>query len=168
MRGLVAGSRGRPEIGLVDLHRAHQLRPVDANVLLELDRYSLAAGLDCREWVDRLLTIDPLTPQSHLMTAMYYGLYGPFEAAAAPARRSVELAPERFPPPCQRGVLARCLRAARGGDRRARSCSVRRARDLRGSFATFFRCAFEGDAAGADRAATAEMEAALTNEFLYV
>jgi serine/threonine protein kinase/tetratricopeptide (TPR) repeat protein len=168
VRGLVAGSRGRPEVGLVDLHRAHQLRPVDANVLLELDRYSLAAGLDCKDSVDRLLAIDPLTPQSHLMTAMYYGLYGPVENAAAPARRSIELAHDAsllhvsaaywLDVSGQRAeaiaVLDRVHSVAPG--------------DLRGGFATFFRCAFEGDAAGAERAATAEMEAALTNEFLCV
>ena len=36
VRGLVAGSRGRPEAGLVDLHRAQTLHPGDANVALEL------------------------------------------------------------------------------------------------------------------------------------
>ncbi|MDX1450321.1 MAG: hypothetical protein R3246_14825, partial [Acidimicrobiia bacterium] len=94
VRGLVAGSRGQPEIGLVDLRRAGELRPGDGNVLLEIGRYSLSVGApDSKEVVDRLVNVDPLTPQTHLMEAMYYGIFGPREKAAAPALRAIELGP---------------------------------------------------------------------------
>ncbi len=165
VRGLVAGSRGRPEAGLIDLHRAQTLRPGDANVALELGRYSLAAGIDCKQHVDRLLAIDPLTPQSHLLEAIYYGLYGPAEEAASHARRATELAPEAS----LLHVSAAWWLAIAGLTTEAVAI-LRRvgsgATDLRGTMATFFICALEGDEEGAVQAVTPEMEQAISNEFL--
>ena len=165
VRGLVAGTRGRPEAGLVDLHRAHALRPSDANVLLELNRYSLAAGLDCRRTVDRLVAIDPLIPQSHLMVAMYHGLYGRPAEVAAPARRSLELAPE-----ASFLHVSAAWWIALAGLRSEAAAILRRIRseagDLRGSFASFLLSALEGDEEGARRAVTPEMERAISNEYL--
>jgi hypothetical protein len=165
VRGLVACTRGRPEAGLVDLHRAHALRPSDANVLLELNRYSLAAGLDCRSTVDRLLAIDPLIPQSHLMVAMYRGLFGRPADVPSPARRALELAPE--------ASFVRVSAAwwiALAGLRSEAAALLRRigseAVDLRGSFARFLLSALEGDSAGARRAVTPETERAISNEYL--
>jgi Tfp pilus assembly protein PilF len=166
VRGLVAGARGQPEAGLVDLYRAHALRPGDTNVLLELCRYSLAAGLDAKWHIDRLLAIDPLSPQSHLMVAMYYGLYGPREQAAPLAHRSLELAPDAS----LLQVSAAWWIAVAGQPTEAVAILGRARRaapdDLRGTFASFLECAFTGDADGARRIATFEMERVLSNEYL--
>jgi hypothetical protein len=97
VRGLVTCTRGRPEEGLVDLHRAHELRPGDVNVLLELNRFSVAAGLQHIERnVKRLVELDPLSPQAHLMVAMhaYYAMNAPGEPVAAAARRAIQLSPD--------------------------------------------------------------------------
>jgi tetratricopeptide (TPR) repeat protein len=94
VRGLVACTSGRIESGLVDLYRAHDLLPGDANVLVELCRFSLSAGLPGSEQlVEKAVGVDPLSPQARLLAAMQYGTYGPVEKAAAPARRSIELVP---------------------------------------------------------------------------
>jgi TolB-like protein/tetratricopeptide (TPR) repeat protein len=166
VRGLVAGTRGQPEAGLVDLHRAHSLRPGDANVLLELGRYSFAAGIDCKETADEMVAIDPLIPQSHLLVAMYHGLYGPVEKAAAPARRSIELAPDAS----LLQVSAAWWLATAGHRTEAVAIldGMRSFADLRGAFASFLRSALVGDEEGALRAATPEVERVLTNEFLCV
>jgi hypothetical protein len=88
VRGLVAATRGQPEAGLVDLYRAHALHAGDANVLVEFCRYSLAAGLDARRFIDRLAAIDPLSPQSHLLQAMYYASRARCEATSRVRERS--------------------------------------------------------------------------------
>ncbi len=89
VRGLVAATRGRPEEGLVDLYRAHELQPGDPNVRVELNRFSQAAGLRrCEQHVNRLVEVDPLSPQAHLLMAMYYGRNGGPVAASARARDS--------------------------------------------------------------------------------
>ena len=165
VRGLIAGTRGLPEAGLVDLHRASVLRPGDVNVRLELCRYSLAAGLDCKKHIDQMIAIDPLTPQSHLISAIYYGLYGPVEKAAAPARRSIELAPDAS---LLHVSAAWWLGVA--GLREEAVAVLRKAgsavNDLHAAIATFLGCAFLGDREAALRAATPEMEQAISNEFL--
>jgi serine/threonine-protein kinase len=165
VRGLVAATRGKTEIGIQDLVRAHQLRPADANVALEMNRYSLAAGLDRRDRVELLLAIDPLTPQSHLMQAMYFGSVGQFDQVAKPARRAIELA--------QPGSFVNVSSAwwlALSGHRAEATAifdGVRAiASDLRGVFATFLREAFAGDEASALRSTSRQMEEALTNEYL--
>jgi hypothetical protein len=165
VRGLVAGTRGRPEAGLIDLRRAHELRPGDVNVLLELCRWSLAAGLDCKAVVDRLVALDPLTAQSHLIEAMYYGLYGPVERAASPARRSIGLAQEasllHFSAAFWLAVAGARDEAVEVLDRLRAASS-----DLRSTLASFLGCALAGDAAGAGLEATPETERAISNEFI--
>jgi serine/threonine protein kinase/tetratricopeptide (TPR) repeat protein len=166
VRGLVAGARGQPEAGLVDLYRAHTLHPGDANVLVELGRYSMSVGLDCRKHVDRLVALDPLSPQTHLLVAMYYGLYGPVEEAASPAYRAIELAPETSF--LQVSAAWWLAVAGRRSDAVAVLDRIRSAAsDLRGAMASFLRCALEGDQEGAVRAASLEMERAISNEFLW-
>ncbi|MGQ0733322.1 MAG: protein kinase domain-containing protein, partial [Acidobacteriota bacterium] len=165
VRGLVACTRGQPEVGLVDLYQAHASNPGDANVLVEVCRFSLAAGLDCKKHLDRLVEIDPLGPQAHLLVAMYYGLYGPRELAAQPAYRSLELAPD----PSFLHVIGAWWIAVAGFPRQAPPilADVRSATsDLRATLATFIECALEGDAEGAARVATPEMERAVSNEFV--
>jgi serine/threonine protein kinase len=166
VRGLVHATRGRPEVGLIDLYRAHHLNPADANVLLEVCRYSLAAGLrNPKQFVDRLVAIDPLRPQSPLCLAMYYGLHGPAELAAQPARRSIELSPEPSLLHCSAGVwLAIAGQRAEAAAIFDRLTAFKT--DLRGTFASFFKCAIEGDADGALRVITPEMERSFSNEFL--
>ena len=97
---------------------------------------------------------------------MYYGLYGPAEEAASHARRSIQLAPEAS----LLHVSAAWWLAIAGLTTEAVAILKRvgsGATDLRGTIATFFACALEGDEEGAIRAATAEMEQAISNEFLW-
>jgi serine/threonine-protein kinase len=94
VRGLVASTRGLQEVGLVDLYRASALQPGDANVAVELNRFSLGAGLrGCKGRLDRALELDPLSPQAHLLMAMYHEVQGLPERGASFVRRAVELAP---------------------------------------------------------------------------
>ncbi|WP_411278678.1 protein kinase domain-containing protein [Gemmatimonas sp.] len=166
VRGLVAGTRGQPELGLVDLRRACELQPGDANMLVETARYSLATGAaGAKQVVDRLVSIDPLTPQTHLILAMYLGTHGPREEAAAPAHRAIELAPDnswiQISAAWWIAISGRRIEAARILDLVAAGAD-----DLRGAFATFLRCALEGDEAGALRVGTEEMEGSISNEWL--
>jgi eukaryotic-like serine/threonine-protein kinase len=166
VRGLVAATRGQPETGLVDLYRVHTLHAGDANVLVEFCRYSLAAGLDTRKYIDRLAAIDPLSAQSHLILAMYYGLYGPREQAVRPAYRSQELAPDAS----WLQVSSAWWIAAAGEPTEAAAILDRVHSavpfDLRGTFAGFLACALRGDVQGARHLATIEMEQMLSNEYL--
>ncbi|MGQ0734820.1 MAG: protein kinase domain-containing protein [Acidobacteriota bacterium] len=165
VRGLVAATRGRPEEGLVDLYRAHDQRPGDSNVLVELVRFSEAAGLDCRRHLDRAIEIDPLSPQANLLVALYCWLYGPREEAVRPARRAMELAPD--PSMLHIGAAWTLLAAGRGTDASAILDRAGREAGTGGvrALARFLKGAVEGDADGALEVGTAEMERAITNEF---
>jgi tetratricopeptide (TPR) repeat protein len=165
VRGLVAGTRGQPEIGLVDLYRAHHLRPGDGNVLVEVGRFSLAAGL--RRWQatgDQLVAIEPLSPQCHLLVGLYHWLHGPRREAARHASRAIELAPE---PSMLHMGAAWCMAAA--GLRTEAAAILARvssaAPDVVAALATFLDCALRLDEAGASRVMTPEIEQAVTNEF---
>ncbi len=95
VRGLVAGMRGQPEAALVDLYRAHSLRPNDLNILSELIRYSNFSGLrNTWKYAEKIAQIDPLTSATQLNKVYLAVIYGPCEAAAAPARRVIALAPQ--------------------------------------------------------------------------
>jgi serine/threonine protein kinase/tetratricopeptide (TPR) repeat protein len=92
VRGLVAGSRGRPEEALPDLYLAHELWPGDANILSELCRFSNTAGLRHHgTFVDRLVSVDPLTALTALVVSSYHWTGGRHEAAVEPARRACEM-----------------------------------------------------------------------------
>jgi eukaryotic-like serine/threonine-protein kinase len=95
VRGLIAGSRGRPEQALPDLYRAHELWPGDANVLAELCRFSNSAGLrNHGVLVDRCVQLDPLTPVTPLVVSTYYMMMGRHAEAATAARRAIAMAPD--------------------------------------------------------------------------
>ena len=165
VRGLVAGTRGQPETGLVDLFRAHHLRPGDGNVLVEVGRFSLAAGL--RRWQtieDRLVAIEPLSPQTHLLVALNRWLHGPRSEAARHASRAIELAPE---PSMLHVGAAWCMAAA--GQRTEAAAILARVRsaatDVVSALAAFLDCALRLDEAGASRVMTPEIGQAVSNEF---
>ncbi len=93
VRGLVSGSRGRPEEALPDLYLAHELWPGDANILAELSRFSNTAGLRHHgRLVERLALIDPLTAISALVVSSWHWTGGRFEEGVASCRRALELA----------------------------------------------------------------------------
>jgi tetratricopeptide (TPR) repeat protein len=93
VRGLVAGLRGETERALKDLRRAHKLRPGDSNILVNMCRFSQAAGMrNLWPLVDEVLRIDPLTPVCWFGPAFTHHLSGHFQEAVPGARRVVELA----------------------------------------------------------------------------
>ena len=63
VRGLVAGGRGQSVAALTDLYDAHARRPGDANVLVEMCRYSNSSGLR-NHWayIEEGVQLDPLSP----------------------------------------------------------------------------------------------------------
>ena len=79
----------------MDLYRAHALRPGDTNVLVELVRFSEAAGLQhSLKYVELLAQTDPLSPPTPLLVAIHHWLHAsPVEASKA-ARRAMQVAPE--------------------------------------------------------------------------
>ena len=93
VRGLIAGSRGQLEKALPDLYRARALAPNDANVLAEVIRFSNVAGLRGHgRIVDRLVSIDPLSPITFLCESSYNWVNGNWAETAAAGRRAIELA----------------------------------------------------------------------------
>ena len=166
VRGLVAGLRGRPELALPDLYRAHESWPNDANVLAELCRFSNTAGLrNHRTHVDRLVRIDPLTPVTPLVVSTYSILNGLRQDAARAARKAIEMAP-------QNSVLhlgAAWQIAEAGFNEEASQILARIESELQGalrSWALFLKNALDGNVDEALRHATPETEEAMSwNEF---
>lgn len=166
VRGLIAGMRGESETALVDLYRAHALRPGDTNVLVELVRFSEAAGLrHSLKYVELLAKTDPLSPPTPLLSAIHHWLHAsPVEAAAA-ARRAMEVAPE----PSMLHITACWILAASGcvddaiglfARASATTPNVALATQLR-----FFQHVLEGDAIRALALLTPELESAVQNEY---
>ena len=89
VRGLVAGSSGKPEEALPDLYRAHELWPGDANILAELCRFANTAGLNHGVLVERLAQIDPLTPITALVASSHLAVSGRYSEAVPHARRAI-------------------------------------------------------------------------------
>jgi eukaryotic-like serine/threonine-protein kinase len=167
VRGLVACTRGRPEEGLRDLLRAHELRPGDTNVLTELVRFSHSAGRR-HHWkeVDLLARTDPLSPQASVLLASYYWMHGPQAEACPAARRSMELAPD----PSFLHTLSAWILAAGGQPEEAVEILERIAPAISdrviSSLSRFLACALVDDHEGASLAATEEMERGVTNEYI--
>jgi non-specific serine/threonine protein kinase len=97
LRGIVAGLRGDRASALRDIHRAHQLRPGDPNVLTELCRFSNTSGVDVDAQVKGLVAIDPLTPVTWCVVQYNHVMHGRLEKALPAARRVVELALDPSP-----------------------------------------------------------------------
>ena len=165
VRGLVAGGQGQALTALSDLYQAHEMRPGDANVSLEMLRYSNTMGLQ-RHWrrIERALERDPLSPLSHVLACDYYWLNGPHGAAAPPARRALELAPAaNMLHPASAWILGESGFAEEGAE--IASWAERSMTDDTGrEFSRFIRCALTGDEAEARRAKTPPVEQADGNE----
>lgn len=166
VRGLVAGMRGQAEDALVDLYRAHELRPGDSNVLTELLRFSHASGLRNHwRYVQELTETDPLSPQTPLLEGMYHWLFGPRPSAAAPARRGIELAPV----PSMVHIMAAWL-IAQAGHREESVAVLERVQAETGgvleSLARFLTHALAGNADAAMALMTPDLVQAVTNEFV--
>jgi serine/threonine protein kinase/tetratricopeptide (TPR) repeat protein len=167
VRGLVSGTLGHTEAALVDLYRTRQRRPGDGNVLVELCRYSLSAGLEGRSaHLAHLMQVDPLTPQTQLLASMAAYYDGRHPEAVGPARRAIELAPD----PSMLHAIAGLMIAAAGFHEEASEVFDRvvtsRAAHPHRHFATFLKHALTGDEGQALQAPMAELEASLFNEHL--
>ncbi len=166
VRGLVAGSRGRPEEALPDLYRAQELWPGDANILAESCRFSNTAGLrNHGALVDRILRIDPLTAVTPLVASSYHWVNGRFDDVVAPARKACAMASPGSMVPFMAG-----MEMAAAGLRDEASALLERTAGVMagtrlGDGASFLRHALVGDREGALKSATPRLEAALQNEF---
>ena len=165
VRGIVAGMRGRPEAALVDVYRAHSLRPNDPNILGELIRYSNFSGLrNSRKYVEKVVQMDPLSPITHLAAVYLASIYGPREEAAAPARHVIALAPDAS----MLHVYAGWPLAEAGFRGEAAEILGRVgtaiADNPHGAFALFLKYALEGNEEDALRVATPEMEKTVHND----
>ena len=159
VRGLIAGLRGQVEAALADTHRALALLPGDANVLVEICRLSICAGLRNSDgFVERLLQIDPLSPITPGLVSGLRIAQGRLEEAVLPARRAIERAPEALP---MHILLAWWL--ARAGHREEASeilgqVGTAMAGTVNGSLAGFLQSALEGNAEAALTHVTSAME----------
>jgi serine/threonine-protein kinase len=167
LRGLVAGTRGQAETALPDLYRARELRPGDGNILVELTRFSQSAGVEGRSAaLEELLRVDPLAPQAQLLASMGAYYDGPAEAAAAPARRALELAPD---PSMLHNVVGLTLAHAGSRDEAIEVLDrvvASSAAPPHRHVAAFFRHAIAGDESLAAEVPIAELEPLLCNEHL--
>ena len=165
VRGAVAGLRGQPEQALPDLYRAHALAPNDPNIMLEVARFSNAAGLRHHAGlIQRVVEIDPLTPTTPLVQATHSYVDGRFDLVAAPARRGMKLAPA---PSMLHILLGWFLESA--GCRVEAIDALRRTADAHagnvlGAWASFHERALAGDEEGA-LAYGARLLHALQNEW---
>jgi serine/threonine protein kinase/tetratricopeptide (TPR) repeat protein len=98
VRGLVAGLRGQTEHALKDLRRARELRPGDSNILVNVSRFSQAAGLrNLWPLADEQIRIDPLYPVAWFGPAFVNHLTGHCQEAVPAARRAIELSGSTSP-----------------------------------------------------------------------
>ena len=147
VRGLVAGLRGQTERALIDLRRARELRPGDSNILVNVARFSQAAGLrNLWPLADEILRIDPLYPVAWFGPAFVNHLTGRFQEAVPAARRAVELAGQTSP----LHIYAAWILASAGVRDEAMELLRRTSADLdgsvNGSWAAFLYHALEGNA----------------------
>jgi serine/threonine protein kinase len=165
VRGLVAGGRGQPLAALSDLYRAHEMRPGDTNVLVEMVRYSNTMGMQ-HHWkhIEDSLKSDPLSPLSHVLATDYCWLNGPHGAAAPHARRALELTPQaNMLHAAHAWIIGESGFVEEGVEIAAwaeRSLTDKIGRAL----AQFIKCALAGDEAGSRLAKMPRMEEADGNE----
>ncbi len=157
--------RGQPETALVDIYRAHRLRPGDAYMLVELIRNSNHTGLlNARKYIQKLVQLDPLNLTTYLSEFAFALISGPKEAAVAPARRLISLAPHDSMFRVYAGfAIAEC------GFREEGATVLRRAGEAitdnpHGPFALFLSYALDGREEEALRIATQEVEQTVHND----
>ncbi len=171
LRGLVAARRGDIESALHDAQRAYELRPGDAAVGRELTRLLLSAGQEQSRAAglvfEEVLKVDPLGPLSWGNSAARHFVAGRMVDAQAAARRAVELN--------ERGNPARVVASWWLAVVNLRDDAVVNFDDLGaalpgvsyGSVSLFLGRALRGDADGAVRHVTPQLEqVAHGNEYL--
>jgi len=161
VRGLVAAFRGDTARALEYVYRANELQPGDANVRLELCRFSQAAGLrSYQRYVDEQIRLDPLMPVSWFGPAYTAHYNGRFDDAVPGARRALELAGPSSP----LHIYSAWTLASAGVRGEARAVLERVASDLdgtvNGSWASFCLEALSGNEARAVAHLTSALETA--------
>jgi non-specific serine/threonine protein kinase len=173
LRGLVAAKRGELEVALRDLQKAYELRPSDAMVLAELNRYLWDAGKEqterARAILDKYLKIDPLTPFSWQQCVVPHIGAGRRVEAVAAARRVLELTEVGNPVRVYVGhdfvLLNMRAEAARIFEEEGAALGP----TPYGSAALFLRSALKQDAKGAAENLTPQLQrAAFWTEFLAI
>ena len=146
LRGIVAGLRGQTAAALRDMYRAHQLRPGDSNVLTEMCRFANASGIMVPGFVEKLVSMDPLTPVTWSVVEFDHFVNGRITEAVSAARRALELASEVS----MLHIFAAWTFAKAGLREEAIELLEKASRKLAGtlhaSWALFLRYALDGDA----------------------
>jgi non-specific serine/threonine protein kinase len=171
LRGLVASKRGDIESAIRDLRIAREQKPGDAMILNELIRHFFSAGQEQGELAqpiyEEALRVDPLHPLNWAQTSWRHFSAGRLAEAVEAARRVLDLT--------DRGNPARVYAAyylALAGDREE-AIAVFEAEgaalsgNAYGSVSHFLSRALQGDAEGAVRQVTPQLEqAASWTEYL--
>ncbi len=160
LRGLVEGLRGETARALHDMHRAHQLRPQDPNVLTEMCRFASASGVEVTHCVAEAVKIDPLTPVTWLVVSTEHFVNGRMDQVVAPAHRAIELANR-----VSMLQLFAAWQIAAAGQRAVATDVLEKAAQgltwpLHRSWALLMRYAFEGDAERCRSQMTPQLEQA--------
>lgn len=171
LRGLVAAKRGDIESAIPDLLTAHEQKPGDSMFLNELIRHLLTAGQEQYEWArlvcDESLRIDPLAPLNWAQAAWRHFSAGRTLETVEAARRVFDLT--------ERGNPARVYAAyylALAGEREEAITVFEEegsalSGNAYGSVSLFLSRALQGDAEGAVKYVTPQLEqAASWTEYL--
>jgi serine/threonine-protein kinase len=166
VRGLVAGSWGKPEEALPDLYRAYELWPGDINILTELCRFANSSGLQRHgPLAERTLQLDPLHFLPSMVMMVYHWVNGRFADCVSHARRALSLTSRRSMVP----LLTSMPLAAAGLKEEGAEVLSELATDMRdtplGLVAVHQLAGIRGDRAGVVAATTPAFEATLGNEF---
>jgi serine/threonine-protein kinase len=166
VRGLVAGSWGKPEEALPDLYRAYELWPGDINILTELCRFSNSSGLQRhRPLAERCLLLDPLHFLPSMVMMVYHWVNGALGECVPRARRALSMTSRRSMVP----LLTSMPLAAAGLKEEGADVLSELATDMRdtplGLMAVHQLAGLRGDRAGVIAATTPAFEATLGNEF---
>jgi eukaryotic-like serine/threonine-protein kinase len=171
LRGLVASKRGDIESAIRDLQAAREQKPGDAMILNELIRHHLSAGQEhtesARPVYEASLRVDPLHPLNWAQWAWRHFTAGRLDEAVNAARRIFQLTDRGNP---ARVYAAYYLALA---NEREEAIAIFEAEGSAlpdtayGSVSLFLSRALQGDAEGAIRYVTAQLEhAASWTEYL--